>query len=56
MAYAVFIKDPNTGDHYRRTIWYDDNRREDADRAFDAWDDIDGTEAIMVRDKDEKGE
>ena len=55
MAYAVFIVDPNTGLHYRRTIWY-----ASLERAIDAkaaWLGIpDDCDPIIVSDDTVKGE
>jgi ureidoglycolate hydrolase len=54
MAHAVFIKNPNTGCHYRRSIWYSDI--EAAKKALDFWLELVASEAILVEDGGEKGE
>lgn len=37
MATAVLIRNPHTGNHYQRSIWYRAARRNDAIAARDDW-------------------
>lgn len=57
MATAVFIKNPRTGMHYQRSIWYRDSRPNDAIAARDEWlSTCPDCAAILVESETEQGE
>ena len=54
MAHAIFIKNHETGCHYRMSIWYRDVEK--SKQAFAFWLELEISEAILVEDKNEEGE